>query len=309
MSAILTDILLLHQARLFRLWLIRIDFWETLDSVRMNEGFEIISGNSLYNNKNDLYIISNKAKERYSTYTTAHHEWIDSIKDLKYRNAIENIRNSRSIIEKMKEKFPSYSIQNVSDADEVYWAVSPKFALGSDRALVDCHYDAPFGWFPTGGVIFYRVIIATNENNTVTTVFPDENKEVKMSTGDFHGLDYNKDWHCVDGKIPPGKFRVLLKLHYLITPPGAESYNNYVKWINVTWTKLSRETMRMSAKPSNPIEWFVALIVGICRLIFNNTSTSIGTFFILLILYSYFRKTKFPFNTLLKKFKLLTNGK
>lgn len=120
-------------------------------------------------------------------------------------------------------------MKSVEEADEVYWAVSPRDATGSDRSLVDCHFDSPLGWFPTGGVVFYRIIIATNENNDVVTVFPGEDKRVKMSTGDFHGLDYNKDWHCVEGKIPPGKFRVLLKLHYVVTPPGSEAWEDYVR--------------------------------------------------------------------------------
>lgn len=269
----------------------------------MNEGFAVISGNALEINKDDLELISKVAQERYSQYTTAHHEWINKIEESSYRKSIENVRNSTAILNKIKEEFPNTNVQSVTDADEVYWAVSPKFATGSDRALVDCHYDAPFGWFPTGGVIFYRVIIATNENNTVTTIFPDENKKVKMSTGDFHGLDYNKDWHCVDGKIQEGKFRVLLKLHYLITPYGAESYNNYVRYINVAWTKISRETMRMSAKPTNPLEWIVALIVAFCRVIFNNTFSSISILILLIITYKYISSKNIKLSKILKSLR------
>ena len=158
------------------------------------------------------------------------------------------------------------------ESDEVYWAVSPKQAGGSDRVLVDCHYDAPFSWIPTGGVTYYRVIVAMNENTTVTTVFPTENASTKMTTGDYHGLDYNTDWHCVDGQISAGKHRILLKLHYLIVPDAAKNsgWPQFVRWMNVFWTKCSRETMRMSAEPANPFEWLVATFVNACRIIFNN---------------------------------------
>jgi len=237
----------------------------------IQEGFAVISGQ--ISRDDSLNYITSVAKERYSEYTTANHEWINSVEESKYRNALDMVRKDPEIFKKIQEKFPNTNIKSVTEADEIYWAVSPKGALGSDRSLVDCHYDSPFSWFPTGGVVFYRVIIACNENNTVTTVFPDENVRVKMNTKDFHGLDYNKDIHCVEGSIPEGKFRVLLKMHYIVVPPGSEGYENFVRSINVWWTILSRETMRMSANPKFWYEYIVAFIVNFCRVIFNNFYT------------------------------------
>jgi len=237
----------------------------------MNEGFSVISG-SIQSDENIKYI-TEVATDRYSAYTTAHHEWIDSVEESKYRSALNTVRLDTDIIQKIKDKFPDTTVKSVTEADEIYWAVSPKGALGSDRSLVDCHYDSPFALIPTGGVVFYRIIIACNENNTVTTVFPDENIRVKMNTKDFHGLDYNKDIHCVEGTIPKNKVRVLLKLHYLIIPRGSEAYEDWVRNINVWWTVISRETMRMSANPKNWYEYIVAYIVNVFRVIFNNFYT------------------------------------
>jgi hypothetical protein len=234
----------------------------------MQESFAVISGS--IKDDTDIKIITEIAKDRYAEYKTAHHEWIDKVDNIKYRQALNKVRTDPDIFSKMKQKFPNSTIKPITEVDEIYWAVSPKGATGSDRSLVDCHYDSPFSLIPTGGVIFYRVIIACNENNTVTTVFPDENVRVKMGPKDFHGLDYNKDIHCVEGTIPEGKFRILLKLHYLIVPDGTSYYEPFVKGINVGWTVLSRETMRMSANPKNVWECIVALIVNICRIIFNN---------------------------------------
>ena len=242
------------------------------------EGFDVISGQVKDAHSADIETISKTAKDRYSEYTTAHHEWIDSVETSEYRSSLDKVRASPDIINKIHERFPSCQVKNITEADEIYWAVSPKNAAGSDRALVDCHYDSPFAWIPTGGVIFYRVIIACNENNTVITVFPSEDVRVKMTTRDFHGLDYNRDWHCVEGAIPEGKYRVLLKMHYLITPKGSEAWESWVRWINVTWTVVSRETMRMSANPQNIWERFVAGIVTVSRVIFNNSYTFMFVF-------------------------------
>jgi hypothetical protein len=249
------------------------------------ENFQVISGSVTKNCSSDLDLISETAKDRYASYTTANHEWINSVESSAYRSALDRIRTSPDILNKMQEQFPGTTITNVTEADEIYWAVSPKAATGSDRSLVDCHYDSPFALFPTGGVIYYRVILACNENKTVTTVFPKEDVRVKMSTSDFHGLDYNQDWHCVEGTIPEGKYRVLLKMHYIIVPKGSESWAPLVRWMNVTWTTVSRETMRMSADPQNIGEGLVAGTVTVSRVFFNHFYTFLGILILLCIIY------------------------
>lgn len=251
-----------------------------------NEGFIVISGNASDSLKNELKEVTKISEERYKNIKTANHEWIDTLNDPTFKKYIDDIRYSDAIKSKISEAFPNTTITNVTEGDEIYWAVSPKDATGSDRSLVDCHYDSPFMFVPTFGVTYYRVIIATNENNDVTTVFPHENKRVKMSTGDFHGLDYNKDWHCVEGKIPPSKYRILLKLHYLIVPKGSEPYANFVRSINVWWTQVSRETMRMSAKPNNIFEYFVALLVNVSRYIYNYGYFFIALFILIILIFT-----------------------
>ena len=258
----------------------------------MDEGFVVISGNASNELRTELNAITKISEVRYKNIKTANHEWINNLDNMELKTYIETVRHSDVILNKIRAQFPDTRITNITESDEIYWAVSPKGAKGSDRSLVDCHYDSPFVLFPTFGVTYYRVIIATNENNNVITVFPHENKRVKMSTGDFHGLDYNKDWHCVEGEIPPDNYRVLLKLHYLIVPKGSESYANYVKMINVWWTQLSREAMRMSANPQNILEYFVAMIVNISRILFNYGYYFI-VFFILFftVFFTVFRKS------------------
>ena len=254
----------------------------------MNEGFVVISGNASDELKTELNAITKISETRYKDIKTANHEWIDKLDDSDFKKYIDNVRYSDAILNKIKAQFPNTDVKNVTEGDEIYWAVSPKDAKGSDRSLVDCHYDSPFVVLPTFGITYYRVIIATNENNDVTTVFPHEDKRVKMSTGDFHGLDYNKDWHCVEGQIPPDKYRILLKLHYLIVPQGSEAYANYVKAINVWWTQVSRETMRMSANPKTFTEYIVALLVTISRVVFNY-----GYYFIAFLILLFLTFTKY----------------
>ena len=115
-----------------------------------------------------------------------------------------------------------------------------------------------------------------------------------MDTGDFHGLDYNKDWHCVDGKIPKDTYRVLLKLHYILTPKNSSVNSGaFVKFINILWTKFSRWFMRMSAEPKNIFESIAGSIVNVLRTIFNSTSPIISIIILAVIcigIYFFFMK-------------------
>jgi len=269
------------------------DSWVTADEYAADpkvEGFAVISGN--IDSDKQLQYITNVAQKRYAKYTTAHHEWINKVETSQYRSALDAVRSDPAIFDKIRERFPGASVKPVTEADEIYWAVSPKGAVGSDRSLVDCHYDSPFAWFPTGGVIYYRIIIACNENNTVTTTFPDENIRVKMNTKDFHGLDYNKDKHCVEGSIPKDKVRVLLKMHYLVIPPNSSPLaETCVRYLNVWWTVFSRETMRMSANPTTWYEYLVAMIVNVCRVVFNNVYTLLGIV-VALVIIGFLSRTK-----------------
>ena len=205
-----------------------------------------------YKNSEDLTNITNYMINDNNLISK--HIWVEDIKNNDIYNILNKVRYSDDIYDVIKEKFTNHKIKNVIDCDEIYYAVSPKDANGSDRSLVDCHYDAPFSILPNFNVIFYRVILACNENKDVTTIFPNADIKVKMDTCDFHGLDYNKDYHCVEGEIPKDKNRVLLKLHYIIVPNdyGENTISeNYVKFINVKWTHLSRNFMRMSSNPKN----------------------------------------------------------
>lgn len=238
------------------------------------EPFVVISGD--IQDKATLDRITSVCPSRYGQYKKAHHEWINSIEPGQYKEALDSVRKSENIYNAISARFPNYGIESVPETDEVYWSASPKEAKGSDRSLVDCHYDAPFAAVPNGGVIYYRVIVAVNENETVTTVFPNEDKRVLMNKGDFHGLDYNTDWHCVEGSIPQDKYRILLKLHYLLIPKNTSYlWIKWVKLINVGWTFLSRITMRMSADPKNAFEYFISMLVNVSRFIFNSTNANV----------------------------------
>jgi hypothetical protein len=259
------------------------------------EAFSVISGH--IDKSKELDYISNIASERYGQYKKSHHDWINSIEPGKYRSSLEDIRSSPIIFQKIKEEYPNTRVESVKEADEVYWSVSPDAAKGSDRSLVDCHYDSPFATIPTGGIVYYIIILAVNHNNTVTTIFPTVNKRVTMDKGDFQGMDCNNDLHCVEGSIPQNKYRILLKLHYLIVPKHISApWEKFVRNMNVSWNFLSRACMQISADPQNIFEYMLGYIINCIRIIFNNFTLIMVSVLFLYFMYYMIR----PFKKLLR---------
>lgn len=165
----------------------------------------------------------------------------------------------------------------------MYLSVSPDKRTGSDNALSDCHYDAPFAWVPQGGNLFIRMILALNYNDSVyTQVGPHTST---LSTGDYNVIDYNRDYHCVKGAIPAGRYRLLLKLHFVLIPKGSSvAATAFCRNINNSWIHASRNIMNMSIQPSTLPEYATAFLVESSRIIYNHSSVTI---FLLLLLAFY----------------------
>lgn len=233
-----------------------------------------------YPNKSELQIISEYTLGlKKQNKISGGHVWIADILDNNITNVISNIKTSNFILTQIQKLYPDYLIKTVDESDEIYYSVSPLDATNntssSNKTLVDCHYDSPFYYLPTDGIIFYRIILACNPNKSVFTMFPNNKIKVTMDDGDFHGFDFNKDKHCVDGVIPENNYRILLKLHFLLLPPNYKNYSNitfnenYVRFINVQWNYLSRELMRYSSNPISVTQYAAANLVNYSRIIFN----------------------------------------
>jgi len=203
---------------------------------------------------------------------TSVHYWIDTIDaPLHVRNSIKALRDAPVIIDKIQESYPGYRIVPEKNSDEVYLSVDPLKRRNSDVVLSDCHYDAPFKYVPQCGNVFIRIILALNENTTTYTTI-ESNKSV-LSTLDFNGVDYNNDYHCVKGYIPPGEIRILLKLHFLcIHPTSPQSCIKFTHDLNNSWTHFSRELMRKSADPTTSLEHVISFVVLGCSKLYNNSN-------------------------------------
>jgi len=231
----------------------------------------------------EMTILRNHYK---SNGKTTDHEWVDEIKQPVIKNAIDTLRSSSIIRDTLLENYPDSTVRSVPSIDEVFVSVSPLDAKASDRVLVDCHYDAPYK-FIEGPSKLVRIILALNDNSTVFTQVGD--KTSKLSTGDFNGIEYNRDYHCVRGTIPSGKTRLMLKLHYLVIPNGTpEIFNKWLVFINWTWAKVSRFFMNFSRSPSNPLEYLIAYLIRFVTFIYAKI-----WYFITLLVVAWYLKKRF----------------
>lgn len=221
------------------------------------------------------------------------HYWINDIKNENLLFHLNKLRNAPEIKKTIQENYTNHEIISVHSSDEIYLSVSPKERKGSDIALSDCHYDAPFKYIYQGGNVFLRVILALNENDSVYTEV--ENKKSLISTSQYNIIDYNQDYHCVHGEIPKNKNRVLLKLHFIAKPVGSSQiWTDFCEYINNCWTHLTRELMRNSIEPRTFLETIFQYIVLGSRYLWNHIwYILVIILFIVLYCYLYpFKKIK-----------------
>ena len=192
---------------------------------------------------------------------TSYHEWMDEIEDPKIRDALDNLRRAPEILEGLNKAYEGRKLVPVPAADEVYVAVDPSKMKGSDVALTNCHYDGPYKFFPDCGNKFIRVLLSVTENNSVYTTILDQTS--MLTTLEWNAMDYNEDYHCVKGQIPPGKTRILLKIHFMVQDPKSPDWCLHAtKFMNERWAFTSRVVMRNTANPKTGIAKFFAIIIN-----------------------------------------------
>ena len=219
--------------------------------------------------KNSIRYVYNYFKDFNQGGQESVHYWVNDISHNELKFHLERIRNAPEMKASIAQFYKGHLIEPSHQSDEVYLSVSPTSRKGSDIALSDCHYDAPFQYVHQGGCRFLRLILALNHNQDVFT----EVGGVKslLSTGDYNVLDYNADYQCVHGSIPKARDRLLLKLHFVVVPPGTNKrWVHFCKSINNWWTHFSREMMRDAISPQSAGAHTKKYLVLAARWLWNN---------------------------------------
>jgi len=161
---------------------------------------------------NELYDYSSEIR---ASKCITHHEYCNDLpKNIKPH--VLPIKYG-TIVDCICDKNPNSAIYNIDNMNELY--IASIGANGSDRVFETPHIDGPFFWLPFCKV--YRTIVALQGNVSVHTQFPNENpSSYVLNTYDFIAFDYTRDVHYIwkNEDVCDANPRVLLKLHYLVTP-------------------------------------------------------------------------------------------
>ena len=253
----------------------------------------IISGKLCEHHGPSLDLVHRTAYEAFKDVRSSRHAWI-VYADADVRKIVEELKTCRCIMDAIRARFDNHDIHPVETTDEIMWAASPREAKGSDRSLVDCHKDGPFSMIRPSTAVWYRVILAVNDNDAVTTHFPAAGISVRMKSGEFHGLHYDRDEHCVEGSIAEGSHRVLLKMHYLIVPKNSSLADEALTGLYVrcerAWANVSRSTMNASIDPKTPFQKAVAASVNVTRKYPNFVASVVVASIVMSIIFMFLRK-------------------
>lgn len=162
----------------------------------------------------DIDILNMYAEELNTNGEKTFHEYSKKFSPL-IEPCFDNIKNG-SISRTISSYYPDSIIDNIDDMNEIY--ISAIGALGSDRVFETEHLDGPFFFLPFCVVL--RCILAVRGNSSICTEFPAANQSVILNSNEFVAFDYNRDVHyiCKNQFVHDIRTRVILKLHYLVTP-------------------------------------------------------------------------------------------
>jgi len=141
----------------------------------------------------------------------------------KYENDLPiDIRKSMMIIKTgnisnlLKNIFQGEILDPIDEMNELY--ISCIGAAGSDKVFESKHIDGPFCILPFCTVV--RTIVAIKGNSSIFTHFPMFHKKYNLLSNEFIIFDYNRHIHYIekDTIICDDTDRIILKLHYIITP-------------------------------------------------------------------------------------------
>ena len=211
-----------------------------------------------------------------------YHQWFEDFTP-EIKSYINKI-NKNKLWEELCTDGNKCSIVNITEMDELYYSKAPNiknkdtFLYGATGNF-DPHIDGVFS-FP--GIRLYRVLIGlTPDNEKIETNFLKLDITHKIQKDDYIVFDFDKAIHQVinHSDKDQGKYRIMLKLHYLVCDKCApnSSYMNFVKQSYITYEYITRYFMQKGTDPRNLYEFFIGVfcmflntfkIIGVILLIF-----------------------------------------
>jgi len=177
----------------------------------------------------------------------SYHEYYEFMPELV--KAQFRILQMGDIMDQLELCYPSCTVQSIEAMNELY--ITSVVSEGSDQVFESEHVDGPFFFLPFCTVL--RCVYAIQGNNRIFTDFPNNGYSYSLKANDFVIFDYNRDlhyiWRNTAGSDKDIRKRILLKLHYLVTPrflPRPITY--FYKQLHAKYNQFMRTTFLNSQK-------------------------------------------------------------
>lgn len=219
-------------------------------------------------------ILLNKIKNKVlNTYgdavkqrTTFHSYTSNLPEDL--RDLIKKIENSEEIRNNICKQYEECDIEHVDSINELYIS-HYHMDKGGDQGLFDKHYDGVLRII--NNATFVRALVYVNSNDNYVVHFLDSNISHNFKTNEYALLDFNREYHQVEGKYDPNQdpndTRIVLKLNYLVCPQCSGPYKSYLAIINNWIFYLVKKCMEYSKNPKNIFEKFIGFTCNLFRIV------------------------------------------
>lgn len=231
------------------------------------------------------YVLSNFKNQIRNRETF--HKYISSMSN-SFKEMVHEIKHSNEITSKICKQYNNCDIRYLDNIDELYIS---HFNIdnGGDQGLFDKHYDGVLKFIKTGTII--RALVYVNSHDNYVVHFLDSKKNIHFETNEFALLDFNKEYHYVDGTYDKNKKieedRIILKLHYLVCPNCSEFYINTLSSINKLISfDITRTAMDYSKNPKTIPQKMIGFFCNQFRILNNISvylSLLVGLILILII--------------------------
>ncbi len=212
------------------------------------------------------------------------HTYIDSLPKEEYE-LFKPIFNNKKIRDQICSKFDDCNIIHLKNTDEIYIS-HYNIDKGGDQGLFEKHYDGVLKDLKDSTIV--RLLVYVNANDDYKVHFLDSNVSHNFKTYEYGLLDFNREYHYVEGSYNKNDTpRVLLKINYLVCPHCTPFYQNFVIKFNTLVFYIVKTSMEYSKSPKNIFQKIIGFFCNFFR-IFNSYNPLLAILTFLLIVFLIF---------------------
>lgn len=196
-----------------------------------------------------------------------------------FQDLVSKIRDSSAIKDMICKQYEHCDITTLPDTDELYVS-HYNIDGGGDQGLFNKHYDGVLRLLDDATIV--RALVYVNSKDDFVVHFIDSNISHNFKSYEFGLLDFNREYHWVEGKyndkMDINDTRILLKINYLVCPKCTEIYAKFVIFLNSMVFYIVKTCMEYSKSPTTPMQHFIGFFCNFFRIL-NNKSVYLSILF------------------------------